>query len=327
MAISSNILSLRNTIEDTLVNLSFPQDPKGLYEPIKYILGLGGKRTRPLLTLLSAQLFNSNYNDAIKTAIALEVFHNFTLMHDDIMDNAPLRRGAETVHVRWDLNTAILSGDVMLVKAYDLLAENKIDCLPDVLKVFNDVAAKVCEGQQFDIDFSGDMNVAIDDYLKMIEFKTAVLIGASFQLGAIIGGAIKEDTRNIYEFGKNIGIAFQLQDDVLDVYGSPEKVGKQVGGDIIESKMTFLFLKALDLSDETKKTQLIELFTAKEIDEDKKVVEVLSIYNDIGILKSCNEKINMYYNKAFEYMDRISVSKESKSEIIDFVYSLKIRDM
>src|SRR5690606_31980665 len=214
--------------------------PKSLYDPLHYILSLGGKRIRPILTLAAAQMFSDNYKAAMPQSIAIEMFHNFSLIHDDIMDKAPLRRGKTTVHKKWNTNTAILSGDLLLIKAYEQLAQCKPNYLPEILHVFNKTATQVCEGQQFDMDFETAQTVTVNNYLEMIRLKTAVLLGCSLQIGAIIGAANQNDAQNCYTFGENLGIAFQLMDDYLDAFGNPEKFGKQVGGDILANKKTYL---------------------------------------------------------------------------------------
>lgn len=321
-----NTISLRDLIDVELGHLAFPSKPIGLYEPMKYILTLGGKRTRPILAMMSAKLFSDNVKEAIPVALAVEIFHNFTLVHDDIMDNAPLRRCSMTVHEKWDVNTAILSGDAMMVNAYQLLSKVNPIHLPTVLEVFNKAAKEVCEGQQHDVDFSEDLTTGVNDYLKMIELKTAVLIAASFKLGGIVGGGSETDFNQLYEFGKNIGIAFQLQDDLLDIYGDPEKFGKQQGGDVIEKKKTFLYLTALAISNKEQRNSLIETFDSDEIDSAQKVKNVKKVYDDLRIDSACKDKINLYYQKAMECMKSISVDSNRKKEIIDFVNDLRIRE-
>lgn len=232
------------------------REPKNLYEPIAYILNLGGKRLRPVLTLMTADCFDGDTNQALDAALAVEVFHNFSLIHDDIMDAAPLRRGHQTVHEKWDLNTGILSGDAMLIMAYQLFENYQPETFQKLAKLFSKTALEVCEGQQYDIDFEMRSDVSIPEYLKMIEYKTAVLVGAAMKMGAIIANASTEDQNRCYEFGKNLGIAFQLQDDYLDAFGNPETFGKQVGGDIIENKKTYLYLKALEFSSESDQQKL-----------------------------------------------------------------------
>lgn len=223
------------------------KEPLGLYEPIQYILNLGGKRLRPVLTLLSAEIFDGDYKNALNAALSIEVFHNFSLVHDDIMDAAPLRRGQKTVHEKWDMNTGILSGDAMLIMAYQLFENYDATTFQSLAKLFSKTALEVCEGQQYDVDFETRTDVSVTEYLKMITFKTAVLVAAAMKMGAIVANASEENQNNIYEFGINLGIAFQLQDDYLDAFGNPETFGKQVGGDIIENKKTYLYIKSFGI--------------------------------------------------------------------------------
>ena len=227
------------------------KEPVNLYNPMRYILGLGGKRLRPVLVLMSAEIFEADYKNALDAALAIEIFHNFSLVHDDIMDDAPLRRGKETVHERWDINTGFLSGDAMLINAYQLFENYESEIFQELAKLFSKTAMQVCEGQQYDIDFESRDDVSIEDYLKMIEYKTAVLVGASLQMGAIVANTSEANKQSVYEFGRLLGIAFQLQDDYLDAFGDPETFGKQSGGDIIENKKTFLYLKSLEASAES----------------------------------------------------------------------------
>ena len=257
-----------------LENFESPTNPKNLYEPVSYILGLKGKRIRPILTLLTCDIFNDNHKDALDAALAVEVFHNFSLVHDDIMDEAPIRRGNQTVHKKWDLSTAILSGDVMLILAYQLFENYSGDTFVSLAELFSKTAIEVCEGQQMDIDFSKKVDVSADEYLKMIEFKTAVLIGASMKMGAIVAGASEKDQNNIYEFGKNLGLAFQIQDDFLDTYGEQEKFGKKIGGDILENKKTLLFIRAKQLLSSDDSKNLTKLYSSKFNDDLNKITEV-----------------------------------------------------
>ena len=256
-----DIQELRVLIEEEIQQVSSQNSPESLYDPITYIMGLKGKRMRPILLLMAHQLFDKDLTRAISPALAIEVFHNFTLLHDDIMDNAPLRRGNPTVHKKWNNNVAILSGDTMIVRAYQLMADVDSSIVKEVLNVFSKAAIQVCEGQQWDMDFETQDDVSLSDYMKMIEFKTAVLLAASLQIGGIISGGNKIQQEHLYEFGKNIGIAFQLKDDLLDAFGSTETFGKQEGGDIMENKKTFLYLKALQLADDVVKKQLQDYYT------------------------------------------------------------------
>nr|MBP6585470.1 polyprenyl synthetase family protein [Flavobacterium sp.] len=252
----------------------FLRDPKNLYEPIDYILGLGGKRMRPVLTLMAAEVFDTNFEKALPAATAVEVFHNFSLVHDDIMDDAPLRRGKVTVHEKWNLNTGILSGDAMLILAYQYFENYEPAIFKELAKLFSKTALEVCEGQQYDVDFETRDDVTISDYLKMIEYKTAVLVGAAMKMGAIIAETSEENANYIYDFGLNLGIAFQLQDDYLDCFGDPETFGKQVGGDIIENKKTYLYLKAIEFAQAEERDQLLHLYSIQPEDNSDKIDSV-----------------------------------------------------
>ncbi|GGI28437.1 polyprenyl synthetase family protein [Pedobacter mendelii] len=321
----SSILQLQEILETAIKNLKFPENPKQLYDPITYIINLGGKRIRPLLVLMSAELFSKNPNDAIHAAMAVEVFHNFTLVHDDIMDNAPLRRGKATVHEKWSTNTAILSGDVMMVEANKNLAKVNPVYLKDVLDTFNATAQGVCEGQQLDMEFENRDDVSIEEYINMIRLKTAVLLAGALKLGAIIAEASEKDADLIYQFGENIGIAFQLQDDILDVYADPEKFGKQVGGDIIANKKTFLLLKAFELA-ETENLQSLQTWTGyQEFDAKEKVEAIKQVYDVLDIQNIAKETLDNYLNKALSYMAQINATNEAKANILDLTKQLMAR--
>lgn len=298
------------------------KDPKNLYEPINYILQLGGKRLRPVLTLLTADLFNGNYQDALEAALAIEVFHNFTLIHDDIMDDAPLRRGKETVHEKWDVNTGILSGDAMLINSYQFFEAYNGEAFKQLVTLFSKTAVEVCEGQQYDVDFETRNDVTIEEYIKMIMYKTSVLVAAAMKMGAIIAGASTEDQDNIYEFGKYLGIAFQLQDDYLDAFGNPETFGKQVGGDIIENKKTYLYLKALENGNQT---ELTSLFNSSDVDADQKVEKVKQIFVNTGADEETKKAIASYTKKAFDILEKLNVSEDKKQILKDFGMSLMNR--
>lgn len=322
------------TINEEIKKLSseFSIPPAELYEPIRYTLALGGKRVRPLFVLLACDLFNGESEQAIPAALAIELFHNFTLVHDDIMDNAPLRRNQPTVHQKWNSSTAILSGDVMMVKAYQLIGKSMAETRSTILSVFSEMAVKVCEGQQLDLNYEKLHKISILQYFKMIELKTAVLIAASMQIGAFLGGANDADAKNIYEFGKNTGLAFQLQDDLLDIYGKEEKFGKQKGGDIISNKKTFLLLKATELSsiNPYKKEELAQWlsFVPKNEKESKEKVEaVKSIYDFVDVKKVTESEINSYHKKAMASFDKISASEEKKKIILEFTANLLKRDI
>ena len=294
------------------------KEPKNLYEPIEYILGLGGKRIRPVLTLMAAEVFDADYKAALPAAMAVEVFHNFSLVHDDIMDDAPLRRGQVTVHEKWDLNTGILSGDAMLILAYQYFEQYEPEVFRDLAKLFSKTALEVCEGQQWDVDFEERNNVKVSEYLKMIEYKTAVLVAAAMKMGAIVAKASEKEADLIYEFGLNLGIAFQLQDDYLDAFGDPETFGKQVGGDIIENKKTYLYLRALKLATPEKGAELQYLYGLELEDNTKKIEASKAIFNESGASKSTQEAIEMYTFKAFETLDKMDISTEKKDILRTF---------
>ena len=315
---------LLEKINQRVASLKIPAEPAQLYNPVKYTLSLGGKKMRPLLTLLGYSLFKKNYARALDAAVALEMFHNFTLLHDDIMDKAPLRRGKPTVWQRWGSSTAILSGDAMLILAYELLADYEPVVLKKILPIFNKTALKVCEGQQLDMDFESAKNVSIEDYLYMIELKTAVLLGAALQIGATIAGAKEKDAELLYAFGKNTGIAFQLQDDILDVFGETEKVGKQTGGDIISNKKTFLLLKAFELAD--KKTAAKLQLLMNEKNEKKKVEGVKEIYRQLDVKKLAEKEMQKFYKKALSSLEKVNVDSKKKKVLTDFTEQLMNRE-
>ncbi len=318
---SSSYLKL---IESEIKKQPYGSQPKSLYEPIRYIMKLGGKRLRPMLALLSYSLYKSDVNKIIPYAAAVEAFHNFTLMHDDIMDKAPLRRGKATVHEKWNTNTAILSGDVMLVRVYDFFLSLDGDKLKQVLPVFNQCAAEVCEGQQWDMDFETKAKVTEKQYIEMIRLKTAVLLGFSLELGAILADAPEQDRKALRDFGVNIGIGFQLKDDLLDVYADQKKFGKQVGGDIIANKKTFLLIRALEKAKGKDKAELQQWLALKKFNKKKKVEAVTSIYDRLGIKKVAEEKINEYFSKGFSSLGKLSVGDKSNG-LIQFARELAER--
>lgn len=292
------------------------EEPKNLYKPIEYIMNLGGKRLRPILALMSCDLFGGNYKNALNASLAIEMFHNFSLVHDDIMDNASLRRGKATVHEKWDLNTGILSGDAMLVIANQLFESYEDAVYKKLMQLFNDTALKVCEGQQLDIDFETRNDVTIPEYLKMISFKTAVLVAASLKMGAIIAGTNDVEAQNIYNYGLNLGIAFQLQDDYLDVFGEDD-FGKKHAGDIIENKKTWLYLKTLSLADTDDKNDIISLYNSKE-ESNKKIEDVISLFEKYKIPKLVKLEIEMYTKKSFDNCNDLSINQANKQLLIDF---------
>jgi geranylgeranyl diphosphate synthase type II len=318
----NKIAKLHALIEEQIEKQEYGQSPKELYEPIKYIMSLGGKRLRPTLVLLSYSLFEIDPEEVIDQALAVEVFHNFTLMHDDIMDEAPLRRGKKTVHEKWNGNTAILSGDVMLVKAYDMLLSTRKKQLKPVLRIFNKCAAEVCEGQQMDMIFETQNKVTEAEYIEMIRLKTAVLIGMSLELGAILAETKSSTQEYLREFGENIGIGFQLKDDLLDVYGDQKKFGKQVGGDIISNKKTFLLIEALERANKKQKAELNKWLKVTDFDPAEKVKAVTAIYDEIGIKELTEAKMNEYFDKGFNAFKRVDASLSKKALLREFAEAL-----
>ena len=314
-------------ISQYFLELSFNKEPKNLYEPIEYILHLGGKRMRPVLTLMAAEIFDVDCKKALAAATAIEVFHNFSLVHDDIMDAAPLRRGNETVHEKWDVNTAILSGDAMLILAYQHFEEYEPKIFRELAKLFSKTALEVCEGQQYDVDFETREDVTIPEYLKMIEYKTAVLVGAAMKMGAIVAETSEENANLIYDFGLNLGIAFQLQDDFLDAFGDPETFGKQVGGDIIENKKTYLYLKAMEFSNVDEKEQLTHLFSIQPSDNSDKIESVKSIFNQTKASEATQKAIQDYTFKAFETLEKMGISGDKKVMLKAFGEKLMNRNV
>ena len=313
-----SIYQYQEYISDYLQSQYETKEPRNLYEPIHYILKLGGKRIRPVLTLMSAEVFDADYKLALPAALAVEVFHNFSLVHDDIMDEAPLRRGNETVHEKWDTNTAILSGDAMLILAYQYFEKYNTEVFRDLAKLFSKTALEVCEGQQWDVDFETRNDVTIPEYLKMIECKTAVLVAASMKMGALVAETSKENADLIYDFGLNLGLAFQLQDDFLDCFGNPETFGKQVGGDIIENKKTYLYLKAIEFSTNQEKEQLLHLFSIQPENNTEKIELVKQIFNQTGASKATQQAIQDYTLKAFETLQKIEIDNEKKEKLQSF---------
>lgn len=300
--------SLQNQVNLALESLELPSEPSLLYEPISYTLSNAGKRMRPLLVLMGCKVFNDDISDALHPAIGIEVFHNFTLLHDDIMDNAPIRRGKAAVHTKWNSNIAILSGDAMMILAYQQLCKTDTSVLPEILEVFNITALEVCEGQQLDMDFETTQNVSIADYINMIRLKTAVVLGGGLKVGAIIGKANAQQADLLYQFGLNTGIAFQLQDDILDVYGESHKVGKQKGGDIISGKKTFLLLKAMEMANEKQSVELKQWLASDS--EAEKVKAVTQIYDQLQIRQLAEARMWDYYNKGIASLDQIKGNAE-----------------
>ena len=301
--------------------------PRNLYAPIQYILGLGGKRLRPTLTLMTTDCFGGDVSAALDAALAIEVFHNFSLIHDDIMDNAPLRRGQQTVHEKWDLNTGILSGDAMLILAYQLFEIYDPKQFQQLTTLFSQTALQVCEGQQYDVDFESRNDVTISEYLKMIEYKTAVLVAAAMKMGAIVAEASEEDQNNVYEFGRNLGIAFQLQDDYLDAFGDPKTFGKQIGGDILENKKTFLFLMAIKNGTQQQVEELSDLYRNNCDDPKNKISTALQIFKNTKADQETKSKIQWYTQKAFEILDRLPINSTKQQLLKDFGIQLMTRNV
>jgi len=317
---------LQALIATSVGELKYPLYPAELYEPISYILAIGGKRMRPALLLMACDLFGGDVYAALPPALAIEVFHNFTLMHDDIMDNAPKRRGRPTVHEKWNQNVAILSGDVMLIEGYKLMMQVRNDILRQVLDIFNDTAVGVCEGQQLDMTFETSTDISIAEYINMIRLKTAVVLGGALKIGALIGEADQSDADLLSEFGINLGIAFQLQDDILDVYGDPEKFGKQVGGDIISNKKTYLLIKALELVIGADAEQMHSWLALTKFNAAEKVAAVTVIYNNVNVRLYAEEEMQAYAEKAFKALEQIKLPEESKQYLRDFADGLLVRE-
>ena len=301
------------------------QEPENLYKPITYILGLGGKKIRPVLTLMAASLFSKDYKKALPAAYAVEMFHNFTLVHDDIMDDAPLRRGQETVHEKWDINTGILSGDAMLILAYQYFENYPAITFQKLAKLFSKTALEVCDGQQLDVDFETRNNVTIEEYIKMISLKTSVLIGAALKMGAIVAESSEKDAAILYEFGLNLGIAFQLQDDYLDTFGNPETFGKQVGGDIIENKKTYLFLKALEALKGNERENFQNLFSQHSLNVEVKIETAKELFSSTGAVSEIKNLIQAYTDRSFKILESIEISEEKKNLLRNFGKNLMER--
>lgn len=301
-------------------------EPKNLYEPIAYTLAMGGKRLRPVMVLLACNLFTEKIEKAIPAALAIEVFHNFTLLHDDIMDQADVRRNSQTVHVKYNPNIAILSGDAMSIMAYNYLQKSETQNLSSMIQLFSQTALEVCEGQQLDMDFETRMNVSIPEYLNMIRLKTAVLLACSLKIGALAANAEEQITDSLYVFGLNLGIAFQLQDDLLDVFADQEKFGKRIGGDIVSNKKTFLLLKALELSDANTKKELLEWIDKKEFDTDEKIMAVKNIYKKLNIKEITEISIEDYYQSSLNVLNGIDLAKETKTELLLLANKIMNRD-
>jgi geranylgeranyl diphosphate synthase type II len=313
-----DILHYQKDFIDYLESKKWINEPKNLYEPIDYIIKLGGKRMRPVLTLMAADIFSGGYEKAMPAALAVEVFHNFTLIHDDIMDDAPLRRGKETVHEKWDINTGILSGDAMLILAYQYFENYEPVVFQKLAKLFSKTALEVCDGQQLDVDFETRNDVTINEYINMIRLKTSVLVAAALKMGAIVSETTEENANLIYDFGLNLGLAFQLQDDYLDTFGDPKTFGKQIGGDIIENKKTYLYLKSLEVADEVDRGKLQFFYNQKLKDNSIKITEVTRIFEVNDIPDLIKEQIKNYTDEAFRTLSAMNISEENKQSLKNF---------
>lgn len=312
-------------VNDYLVQLPYDRRPASLYEPIRYVLSMGGKRIRPVLMLLSYNLFKEDPETILMPACALETYHNYTLLHDDLMDNADLRRGHETVHKKWNANTAILSGDSMLVLAYQRMQQCSSDKMTEVLALFTETALEIGEGQEYDMAFEHRDDVSEEEYIEMIRLKTSVLLACALKIGAILAGASKEDADNLYRFGEQIGLAFQLQDDFLDVYGDTRVFGKAIGGDITSNKKTFMLINALNHANEEQRRQLESWIGATEFDRDEKVAAVTRLYNEIGIDRMAQDKIAYYFEQSRKYLQAVSVDESRKAELAAYAQRMMNR--
>ena len=322
---NSEIEKITNYLKVSIQEYQFPEAPKNLYDPLTYFIQLGGKRIRPLLTLMAVECFASEKENAIHAALSVEFFHNFSLIHDDIMDKAPLRRTQKTVHEKWNSNIAILSGDVLLVKAYQELTKQNSEHIPLLMHTFNKMAIEVCEGQQMDMDFETRMDVTIDEYIEMIRLKTSVLLGAALEMGAIIANASEDDRSLIYHFGVNIGIAFQIQDDILDLYGDPDKFGKTNGGDVLANKKTILLLKAIEVAENSNSSAVSNLIK-KEANKEK-IELAKTLFKELNVLDFAKSKMKYYERKAFECLDLIELPNENKAALKSLALYLVSRDV
>lgn len=308
----------KSLVEERIASLNLDKEPRQLYQPISYTLEGGGKRLRPVLVLAACNLFGGNAQEALDVALGIEVFHNFTLLHDDIMDKSEMRRGKDTVHKKWNTNIAILSGDTMFALAYRFIQSTKSPQIFLILETFTQTAIEVCEGQQFDMDFEELRDVPISEYISMIRLKTAVLLGASLKAGALVANATIRQADLLYDFGVNVGIAFQLKDDYLDAFGNAEKFGKKIGGDILANKKTWLYLKCLEMAEDNDKKRLLDLYRQKEIDEQSKVSEVLNLYDKYNIKDEAMNEMERYFSNSNEVMNKINASVDKKTRLVDY---------
>ncbi len=317
-----NHYQVKELVDKAIINLSYNTEAERLITPVKYFLSIGGKRLRPVIAIMACNLFTDKIEEAIIPTTGLEVFHNFTLIHDDIMDHSSLRRNYPTVHKKWSINQAILSGDVMAFISNECFLQSPPDCLHKVFRIFNKAAVEVCVGQQMDIDFEKAAIVSQDEYLRMIELKTAALIAASVKIGAVIGGAKDKDSEMLYEFGRNLGLAFQIQDDLLDIYGDMKLFGKKAGGDIIENKKTFLLIKAFEKANQVQVKQLHGLLSANNTDPEVKINKVVELYDELNIKSITEELANNYIENAFRLLEKIGVDEKRKKELVILAGSL-----
>lgn len=321
------VSQLQSQVNDYIAKLDYLRPPVGLYAPIEYVLSLGGKRIRPLLMLMAYNMYRDDVETILPLATGIETYHNYTLLHDDLMDKADMRRGKETVHKRWDENAAILSGDTMLVLAYKMMAQCKNEYLKEVLELFTETALEIGEGQQYDMEFEERQDVTEKEYLEMIRLKTSVLLAASLKIGAILGGASKEDADCLYNFGIRLGLAFQLQDDYLDVYGDPKVFGKKIGGDILCNKKTYMLINALQLANEKQREKLLYWINAEDYNAEEKVKTVTELYDAIGIKQLCNSKIEAYFLQAGNCLNQVSLPSEKKALLNQYALSLMGRNV
>ncbi|MCM1312150.1 MAG: polyprenyl synthetase family protein [Bacteroides sp.] len=318
---------LQEKVNTYINNITYNTQPENLYSPIKYVLALGGKRIRPVLMLMAYNLYKEDVDNIMPCAIGLETYHNFTLLHDDLMDCADMRRGMPTVHKKWDDNTAILSGDAMLILAYKLMCEHQSEHIHKALDTFTEATLGVCEGQQYDMDFESRPNVKEDEYMEMIRLKTSLLLACALKIGAQLANAKEEDTENLYIFGEKMGLAFQLQDDLLDVYGNPDVFGKKIGGDILSNKKTFMLINALNLAEGKTKEELKSWTLKKEYNPEEKIAAVTHIYNIVGIKSVCEAKIKQLFAEAIESLNKVSVEEYKKQELRNFANNLMGREL
>ena len=317
---------LLKMVNDYIEDATITRQPTSLYDPIKYVLSIGGKRIRPVLLLLTYNMYRDDIERVMPTAVGLETYHNYTLLHDDLMDKADMRRGMPTVHRKWDDNTAILSGDSMLVVAFQRVSQCPAENLQDILSLFTMTALEIGEGQQYDMDFENRMDVTEDEYIEMIRLKTSVLLACAVKMGAIMAGASDEDAKNLYAFGEKLGLAFQLQDDLLDVYGDPKVFGKAIGGDITSNKKTYMLINAILRANNEQREELIKWITTENFDKEEKIKAVTKLYNKIGIRQLCEKKINDYFAEALTYLEKVNVPEEKKTALQRFTDQMMHRE-